>query len=145
MIRPALIALLVAFVAYGVTARASPSCKTFGEARVAYPGKHLWWHGRAKCWDDSGPSHRAGHAPLLPPQRPDRSPMLLFPTLVEGRAPDPQFLARDMSAEPLLIDIDAATAEPVDRCCWPALDEPPPATFVERWFAMPTIWIARHP
>jgi hypothetical protein len=114
---------------------------TFGEARAAFPGKHLFWHTRAKCWNASR-SAAAAHMrqPPLPSRRPAESPRILFPDLVSGPAPDPRFLGRDMSSEPLLIDIDEATAEPPE-CCWPPLDEPPPATFTERWLAMPPAWI----
>lgn len=143
MIRPTLTALLVAFVAFCVTARASPSCMSFGEARAAYPGKHLWWHGRAKCWDDHGMS-AAGHAvrPPVPPKRPDKTPMILFPTLVDGSGAPPEMLnERPADSWPLILDVDAATADEPDRCCWPDLDAEPPATFTERWLAMPPAWV----
>lgn len=47
--RVALIVVAVAFVAS--PSHASPSCMTMTEARAAFPGKHLWWHGPNKCWD----------------------------------------------------------------------------------------------
>lgn len=47
--RVALIVVAVAFVAS--PSHASPSCMTMAEARAAFPGKHLWWHGPNKCWD----------------------------------------------------------------------------------------------
>ena len=143
MIRPALTALLVAFVAYGVTARASPSCMSFGEARAAFPGKHLFWHTRAKCWNDSGRAAAAAHVrqPPLPPRR-DKTPMILFPTLVDGSGAPPEMLnERPANSWPLILDVDAATAEPVNSCCWPALDDEPAATFAERWSQIPTTWI----
>jgi hypothetical protein len=141
MIRPTLTALLVAFVAYGVTARASPQCMTFGEARAAFPGKHLFWHGRAKCWDDHGRPTAHLRAPL-PGPRPDKTPMLLFPTLVEGTGTSPDMLNAGPSSEwPLILDVDSATADAPDQCCWPPLDEPPAATFTERWLAMPPAWV----
>jgi hypothetical protein len=69
--------------------------------------------------------------------------MILFPTLVEGTGTSPDMLnAGPSSAWPLILDVDAVTTDAPDRCCWPPLDEPPPATFTERWFAMPTTWMA---
>ena len=47
--RVALIVVAIAFVAS--PSHASPSCMTMAEARVAFAGKHLWWHGPNKCWD----------------------------------------------------------------------------------------------
>lgn len=47
--RVALIVVAIAFVAS--PSHASPSCMTMAEARAAFPGKHLWWHGPNKCWD----------------------------------------------------------------------------------------------
>ena len=47
--RVALIVVAIAFVAS--PSHASPSCMTIAEARVAFAGKHLWWHGPNRCWD----------------------------------------------------------------------------------------------
>ncbi|MBR1122495.1 hypothetical protein JQ628_13290 [Bradyrhizobium lablabi] len=47
--RVALIVVAIAFTAS--PSHASPSCMTMAEARAAFPGKHLWWHGPNKCWD----------------------------------------------------------------------------------------------
>ena len=134
-------------VASSVPARVTPSCMSFAEARVAFPGRHLWWHGRhAKCWDDNG----RGAAVVktrqpLPPLRPDKTPMILFPTLVEGSAPDAQLMnGASMTDGPVLLDIDVVTAESEDppECCWPQLGEATPAaTFSERWMAMPPAWV----
>jgi hypothetical protein len=155
MIRLVLAALFVALVAFGVTARASVDCKSFAEARAAYPGRHLWWHGRAPhCWDDSGPARHSRRLPVVPvpAERPDKSPMLLYPTLVQGGEPDPAYLAaRSITDWPLILDIDEVTAGgpaadangnsvSADECCWPQFADPP-ASFRERWSAMPATWI----
>jgi hypothetical protein len=137
--------LLVAFVASSVTARATQTCKTFAEARAAFPGKHLWWHTRAKCWDVNGGA-AAGRYTVRPPQprkSPDSTPMLLFPTLVQGSdGVDPQMLAGSMTEGPLILDIDEVTADrQPPECCWPTIDEDPPASFRERWTAMPVAWV----
>jgi hypothetical protein len=142
MMRPVLVALLVAFVAFCVTASASPHCMTFGEARAAFPGKHLFWHTRARCWNDSGRAAAAAHVrqPPLPPRR-DKTPMILFPTLVDGSGAPPEMLnERPADSWPLILDVDETTADEPDRCCWPALDDEPPASFRERWSAMPVDW-----
>jgi hypothetical protein len=113
---------------------------SFGEARAAFPGKHLFWHGRAKCWNDQGRAAARVRAPL-PPERPEKTPMILFPTLVEGSGTTPDMLNAGPSSEwPLILDVDVVTSD-AERCCWPPLDEPPPATFTERWLAMPPAWI----
>jgi hypothetical protein len=156
--------VLVACALLSVAARALPSCLAFGEARVAFPGKHLYWHGPAHCWNDSSramtfapPSGRSpprprarpapGELPVIP-VRPDRPALpdtqtILFPALVPGPGTTSDMLnARPTTEWPLLVDVDAVTAEaePVDYCCWPPLDEPS-ASFRERWFAMPTTWL----
>jgi len=134
-------------VASSVPARVSPSCMSFTEARAAFPGRHLWWHGRhGKCWDDRGGAAAANNKTRtqpLPPQRPDKTPMIMFPTLVEGAAPDAQMLSASMTDGPLLLDIDEITANKQDPpdCCWPQLSEAPAATFHERWMAMPPAWV----
>ena len=133
-------------VASSVPARVLPSCMSFAEARAAFPGRHLWWHGRhAKCWDDNG----RGAAVVktrqpLPPLRPDKTPMILFPTLVEGSAPDAQLMnGASMTDGPVLLDVDAVTSETdPPECCWPQLGEATSAaTFSERWMAMPPAWV----
>lgn len=43
---------LVALVALGLAADASPSCPTKREARAAHPRAHLYWHGSERCWDN---------------------------------------------------------------------------------------------
>lgn len=134
----------VACVASCVLVRASPSCMTFGEARAAFPGKHLWWHTAAKCWDANGYGRAAARRAPRPAAPADKTPMIMFPALVQHDAPpDAQLLAGSpMTDGPLILDIDVETADrdPPD-CCWPAFDGPPPATFRERWAAMPAIWI----
>ena len=46
------VALIVVAIAFAASpSHASPSCMTMPEARAAFPGKHLWWHGPNKCWD----------------------------------------------------------------------------------------------
>ncbi len=37
-------------------ALASPACMTLQEARKAFPGDHLYWHGPKRCWDNVGKS-----------------------------------------------------------------------------------------
>lgn len=147
--RIVLSALLVASVVFGVTARASQSCMTFGEARAAFPGHHLWWHDHHKhCWDANGPARAAAgktKSLQLPLQRPDKTPMLLYPTLVQGPPADPQLMAgSSMTDGPVLLDVDEVTAEPADHCCWPPLDDEPAASFRERWAAMPVTWLVAH-
>jgi hypothetical protein len=71
--------------------------------------------------------------------------MILYPTLVQAAEPvDPALLAGEpASVGPPLIDVDAATAGPIEP---PVEPEPPPADFRERWSAMPAAWIlARRP
>lgn len=49
---PMRVALIVVAIAFTASpSYASPSCMTMPEARAAFPGKHLWWHGPNKCWD----------------------------------------------------------------------------------------------
>jgi hypothetical protein len=68
--------------------------------------------------------------------------MILYPTLVDGAAPAPElFNAAPATDWPLILDVDEVTADAPPACCWPALDGPPPATFAERWLAMPSTWI----
>ena len=137
-------------VALSVPARVSPSCLSFAEARAAFPGKHLWWHGhRERCWDANGGRTavvKSHSKPLSPsaPSSPDTTPMLLYPTLVKGDGIDDAALldASAMTSWPILLDIDEITSdapEPQDECCWPALAalEPP---FADRWAALPSTW-----
>lgn len=35
-------------------AHASATCRTIAEARSAFPGAHLYWHGNGHCWDNIG-------------------------------------------------------------------------------------------
>jgi hypothetical protein len=41
-------------------AHASATCRTIDEARTAFPGAHLYWHGNGHCWDNNG--RTSGHA-----------------------------------------------------------------------------------
>jgi len=147
-----LAALFVALVALS-TARASPECKTLPEARAAYPNKHLWWsraeHG-GRCWHDNGPASSTPRRPIPLAQAPAPAPRpsVLWPSLAGGEPPEAAALyhAEPMTRYPLLLDIDALTAEaPIDAsgndaiadyCCWPALEPP----FAERWYAMSATW-----
>jgi hypothetical protein len=138
------------FVASSVPARASPSCLSYAEARAAHRNAHLFWHGRAHCWDANGGrtaarkvrQHEPPSAPSSPKSESDKSdktPMLLYPTLVQGAGiPDAQFLnAISMSSWPLILDVDAVTADAeLDTCCWPELE----TSFRERWASMPAAW-----
>jgi hypothetical protein len=147
--------LCALLVALSVPARASPECKTLAEARAAYPGKHLWFHGPRHCWDATpGRRHFIRHrqAPTTAPEpikNDRRDPTIVWPTLTQGAGVDAPFLnAAPATAWPLLLDVDALTAEPdPPECCWPAIeDDPPAANFRERWTAMPAAWImARRP
>ncbi len=46
--------LLAAFASAATPAVASPGCMTLDEARKAFPGDHLHWHGAKHCWDNVG-------------------------------------------------------------------------------------------
>jgi hypothetical protein len=137
---------LVAFVASSVPARASPACLTLAEARAAYPGKHLYWHGARHCWDDRGPGHAAVSKPVGPALPPAQindapAPTILYPTLVmDMDPPDPAFLASaPVSAGPLLLDVDEITAAPIDangNDATPRVE----TSFRDRWLAMPASW-----
>jgi hypothetical protein len=134
----AILALLVALVVFGVTARASPSCPTLAEARAAYPSKYLYWHTARHCWNAT-PGRRRHDAPTpVPAARPDKTPMLLYPTLVQSGAElDPAFLAPEpASAGPLLLDVDEITAGPIDE---PSAAEAE-TNFRDRWSVMPAAW-----
>lgn len=49
--------ILIASVdAIAPPALASPACMTLQEARKAFPGDHLYWHGPKRCWDNVGKS-----------------------------------------------------------------------------------------
>ena len=69
--------------------------------------------------------------------------MIMFPTLVQGAGiDDANYLdTRSVNSWPVLLDIDAVTAETPEAandeaCCWPILEPP----FRERWAAMPAAW-----
>lgn len=52
--------MLFAFAGSGAPpAVASPNCMTLEEARKAFPGDHLHWHGPNHCWDNVGKGGRA--------------------------------------------------------------------------------------
>jgi hypothetical protein len=137
---------LVALVASSVSARASPSCATLAEARAAYPGKHLYWHGPRHCWDDRGPGHAAVSKPVRPALPPAQindapAPTILYPTLVmDMDPPDPALLASaPVSAGPLLLDVDEITGAAIDANA----NKAPPrveSSFRDRWLAMPASW-----
>jgi hypothetical protein len=130
--------LFVALVALCVPARASPICPTLAEARAAFSGHYLYWHTARHCWNAT-PGRRRHDAPTpVPPPRPDKTPMLLFPTLVQSGAElDPAFLAPEpASVGPVLLDVDEITAGPVDEP--PAAA--PEANFRDRWSVMPAAW-----
>ncbi len=136
--------LLGCFVACGVTtARAADVCLTFPQARAAFPGKHLYWHGRNRCWDDRGRfqatevKHRLTQTKPVPVPR----QTVLWPALSLTRATpvDAALLTPEPATRwPLLIDVDELTGGPVANCCWPPFDEPP---FRERWTAIPVNWL----
>jgi hypothetical protein len=132
------IALCAMLVALCVPARASPICPTLAEARAAYPGRYLFWHTARHCWNAT-PGRRHYDAPTpVPAARPDKTPMLLFPTLVHSAAElDAALLAPEPSSTgPLLLDVDEITAGPAV--------EPAPAeaevNFRDRWSVMPAAW-----
>jgi hypothetical protein len=108
------------------------------EARAAYPSKYLYWHTARHCWNAT-PGRRRHDAPTpVPAARPDKTPMLLYPTLVQSGAElDPAFLAPEpASAGPLLLDVDEITAGPIDE---PSAAEAE-TNFRDRWSVMPAAW-----
>jgi hypothetical protein len=116
------------------------------EARAAYPGKHLYWHGARHCWDDRGPGHAAVSKPVGPALPPAQindapAPTILYPTLVmDMDPPDPALLASaPVSAGPLLLDVDEITGAAIDAN---ANNAPPrvESSFRDRWLAMPASW-----
>lgn len=48
--------LIAAFASAATPALAAPDCMTLNEARKAFPGDHLHWHGPKHCWDNVGKS-----------------------------------------------------------------------------------------
>ena len=109
------VVLFVAFIAWSVPARATPSCMTYAEARAAFHTSHLWWHSMRHCWDDRGPVGRAAAAKtermlpgkLPPPQQPDRTPMIMYPTLVMRDGVEAEMLTpKPATFWPRLIDVD---------------------------------------
>jgi hypothetical protein len=71
--RVALIVVAIAFVAS--PSHASPSCMTMAEARAAFAGKHLWWHGPNRCWDATpGRRHFAQRIKARQTQKPASRP-----------------------------------------------------------------------
>jgi hypothetical protein len=106
--------VLGAAVAFGApAARASQSCPSFAEARAAHRGAHLWWHGRAHCWDATAPGQRV---PKTAPAEPSSKAAALTP------APLP--LPRQADDPPLSSD--------EDYCCWPPLEP----DFADRWLVL---------
>lgn len=104
------LAIILVALTVAIPAFASNSCPTEGEARAAHPGEHLWWHGRAHCWDTTpGRRHEREHwrvierhhytaAELAP--APEPAPFTLAPPgLIERRWP-----AEDDT--PLIVDED---------------------------------------
>lgn len=138
--------LCALLVALSVTARASPSCATLAEARAAYPGKHLYWHGPRRCWDDRGLGRAAVSKPVRPTLPPAQindapAPTILYPTLVmDMDPPDPALLApAPATAGPLLLDVDEITGQAIDANANKATPRVE-SSFRDRWLAMPASW-----
>lgn len=137
-------------------AHSSPACMTLGEARTAYPGKHLWWHGQGHCWNAEpgrkikpaakkldrkpirGDDPNGNKAQEIQPQPHETT---LWPFLiVNAAAIDPQWFSSEHSTEwPRLLDVDELTSDaaPPD-CCWPALEQQ--VAFNDRWQEVPHDW-----
>jgi hypothetical protein len=93
---------------------------TYGEAKAAYRGHHVWWHGSQHCWSE-----------MAPPRRPirDKPPVIdkheittkldepvaghhaeiFYPAIIVIQIPTPWPLLRGELCEnwPALFDIDA--------------------------------------
>jgi hypothetical protein len=114
----------------------NPSCLTKAEARAAYPNKYLYWHTANRCWDATPGRHRVSVAVAHSPA-PSLKTNVIFPTMVvvSSAINSDMFTVRQMNEWPILYDIDEATSEPKDYCCWPPLERLEPA-FNERWPSM---------
>jgi hypothetical protein len=124
-------------------------CLRIEQARTKYPKAYLYWHTSRHCWyakaarHNGGARDRAAARPQIPTPAP--SPLILYPTLVPGEAAvDPALLAGEpTSVGPPLIDIDTATASPVEPP--PIEPDPPAVNFRERWQTPSTWFVAGRP
>ena len=116
-------------------ADAAAPCYTHDEARNLWPQAHLYWHGSARCWDDSAPqrprpptstsiSAAPSNEPALPAARGDPvrisfplSPKTtVYPELMPGSTSRDMLNPSSILIWPPLIDIDSA--DPAHFSVW---------------------------
>lgn len=137
-------------------AHSAPACLSIAEARAAYPGKHLWWHTPAHCWNaDRGRKFKgATKKPSPKPIRGDNAnsnkaekiqpaphETTIWPFLITNAAAiDPQwFLPEQSTGWPRLLDVDELTSDTAPpECCWPPLEQL--VAFNDRWQEVPKDW-----
>jgi hypothetical protein len=61
---------LLAALASILPAHADGACLSRSEARAAYPGSHLYWHGRDRCWDDRRKGQALAQSAVIAPAIP---------------------------------------------------------------------------
>jgi len=120
-------------------------CLTKEQARKAYPGAWLYWHGKNHCWDNRGPAHRRPSLPVKEKtfakttivadasgntmQRRVPRIEVFYPALIQEQsaiATDIYTVQRPITEWPLMLDLDAAGPDPdngIDGCCWPPLEQ----------------------
>ena len=101
-------------------------CYPHDEARKLWPQAHLYWHGSARCWDDTAPdrprpltststSATPSGEPTSPPLSdavrisfPPTPKTTFYPELMPGSTSHDMLNPSSILGWPLLIDIDAA-------------------------------------
>jgi hypothetical protein len=124
------------------TAQQEAKCLTKTEARAAYPGAHIYWHGHRHCWDDQPgrrriapravaqaraqapkPSRESKPESVSDPNgnkadrldRLQKSSEVYYPALIREQAAiasDLYAVQRPITQWPLMLDIDVAGPDP---------------------------------
>ena len=113
---------------------AAAPCYTHDEARKLWPQAHLYWHGSARCWDDTVPERPHPPTSTLTSAAPSSEPALqargdpvrisfplspkttVYPELMAGSTSRDMLNPSSILTWPPLIDIDSA--DPAHFSVW---------------------------
>lgn len=108
-----------------VPAAGSPSCMTKDEARKAFPGDHIYWHGPQRCWDNNGGRRRQKPAAANANPNESATSVAAGDTPGEAVAGEASAPAADRPSEPVIVPpVQFITDELSRGLSWPVLDRP---------------------
>jgi hypothetical protein len=122
---PAIIAMIGVIGAITVPAAGSPSCMTKEEARKAYPGDHIYWHGPQHCWDNKGAGRRQASTAVNANSSGSATTPPEIDTPNEAVANSPSEPAADTPSEPVIVPPVRFISDELSRgLSWPVLNIP---------------------